>query len=128
MAARLPEVGEAVSQGLIDAYADLAGDYNPLHVDPEAAARSAFGGTIAHGPLGLQPFFRALGEAGGGAPPAGTAVRAVFRLPVRPGDTITCREREREEGGDETAIGADCVNQDGATVIAVTASLPDAAQ
>jgi len=136
MEGELPAIEEAVTQELIDSYADLAGDYNPLHVDPEAAALSDFGGTIAHGPIGLQAFFRSLGAASGGAPPAGTSVRAVFRRPVRPGDTIVCRERERErrhgdgdgDGDGETTIGAECVNQDGATVIAVTAALPDAAQ
>lgn len=128
MELRLPGTEEAVSQELIDSYADLAGDYNPLHVDPEAAARSPFGGTIAHGPIGLQAFFRALTEASGGAPPAGSSMRAVFLRPVRPGDTISCRERGRNTEGAEAAIEAECVNQDGETVIAVTASLPEEAQ
>ncbi|MEZ5076817.1 MAG: MaoC family dehydratase [Solirubrobacterales bacterium] len=127
--APLPAVEEPIDQELIDAYADLAGDYNPLHVDPEAAARSEFGGTIAHGPVGLQAFFRSLvAWSGGAAPPAGTEVRATFLRPVRPGDTISCHERERTAGGERLEIAAECVNQDAATVIAVRAAVPAAAQ
>jgi 3-hydroxybutyryl-CoA dehydratase len=40
-----------VTQGMIDAYADLTGDYNPVHVDPVYAATTRFGGCIAHGML-----------------------------------------------------------------------------
>jgi acyl dehydratase len=37
----------------VDHFADLTGDHNFIHVDPEPAARSQFNGTIAHGYLGL---------------------------------------------------------------------------
>lgn len=40
-----------VSQADIDAFARLSGDDNPIHVDPGEAARSRFGGTVAHGML-----------------------------------------------------------------------------
>ncbi|MCW3007368.1 MAG: enoyl-CoA hydratase [Solirubrobacterales bacterium] len=33
----------------VNAFADLTDDHNFIHVDPEAAARTPFGGTIAHG-------------------------------------------------------------------------------
>lgn len=116
-----PSVSEAVSQKTIDDYADLSGDYNPIHVDQEAAAASEFGGTIAHGPIALQTFFRSLTEwLGESAPPAGTKVKVTFRAPTRPGDTIHC-ELRKQEG---TEITAECLNQDGATVIAASASIP----
>lgn len=38
-----------VSQDHIDRFADLTGDHQPIHVDPVAAARTKWGGTIAHG-------------------------------------------------------------------------------
>jgi acyl dehydratase len=37
------------TQDDVNAFADLTDDHNFIHVDPEAAARSPFGGTIAHG-------------------------------------------------------------------------------
>ena len=42
-----------VDQALIDSFADVTRDWNFLHVDPEAAAATEFGGTIAHGFLVL---------------------------------------------------------------------------
>jgi acyl dehydratase len=38
-----------VDQGRIDAFADATEDWQFIHVDPVAAARTPFGGTIAHG-------------------------------------------------------------------------------
>ncbi len=42
-----------VGQDMIDAFADTTRDWNFLHVDPEAAARTEYGTTIAHGFLAL---------------------------------------------------------------------------
>jgi acyl dehydratase len=39
----------AFTQDDVNAFADLTDDHNFIHVDPEAAARTPFGGTIAHG-------------------------------------------------------------------------------
>jgi acyl dehydratase len=38
-----------VSQADIDAFADATGDHQWIHVDPERAKETPFGGTIAHG-------------------------------------------------------------------------------
>lgn len=48
-----PSTWRAIPQEDIDLYAQLSGDDNPIHVDAEAAARSPFGGRIAHGMLTL---------------------------------------------------------------------------
>lgn len=42
-----------VPQSAIDAFADVTGDRQFIHVDPGAAARTPFGGTVAHGFLTL---------------------------------------------------------------------------
>jgi len=42
-----------VDQQAIDIFADVTGDHQFIHVDPEAAARTPFGGTVAHGFLTL---------------------------------------------------------------------------
>lgn len=124
--AEFPSVSEGISQEQIDRYADISGDYNPIHVDQEAAAASEFGGTIAHGPIALQTFFRSLTEwTGGEAPPPGTTVKVTFRFPVRPGDTIHSELREREDADGTTTIAVECVNQDDTTVIAATAQVPN---
>jgi 3-hydroxybutyryl-CoA dehydratase len=111
---------DQVTQAGIDAYAELSGDFNPLHVDAEAAAASEFGGIIAHGPIALHGFFRAAtGRLGRDALPAGSTVAVVYRAPTRPGDEITCELRDGEGG----EVEADCVNQDGVTVVSVRARL-----
>jgi acyl dehydratase len=42
-----------ITQARIDAFADVTEDWQFLHVDPEAAKATPFGGTIAHGFLTL---------------------------------------------------------------------------
>lgn len=42
-----------VSQAQIQTWAELSGDYNPIHVDRSFAEQTRFGGTIAHGHLTL---------------------------------------------------------------------------
>jgi acyl dehydratase len=42
-----------IDQDMIDRFADLTDDHQWIHVDREAAAKTAFGGTIAHGFLVL---------------------------------------------------------------------------
>ncbi|HEV7353498.1 MAG TPA: MaoC family dehydratase [Brevundimonas sp.] len=60
--ARLPElIGQevgvsrwiTVDQARIDAFADITEDRQFIHIDPEAAKATPFGGTIAHGFLTL---------------------------------------------------------------------------
>lgn len=43
----------AVDQAMIDTFADLTGDHQFIHVDPERARTTPFGTTIAHGFLTL---------------------------------------------------------------------------
>ncbi|WZO96491.1 MaoC/PaaZ C-terminal domain-containing protein [Isosphaeraceae bacterium EP7] len=42
-----------ITQADVAAFAGLSGDYNPLHMDHEAAAAGPFGAPVAHGLLGL---------------------------------------------------------------------------
>ena len=42
-----------VTQDMINKFADATGDHQFIHVNPEAAAMTPFGGTIAHGFLTL---------------------------------------------------------------------------
>ena len=40
-----------MTQERVDAFADVTEDHNYIHVDPERAKDTPFGGTIAHGYL-----------------------------------------------------------------------------
>jgi acyl dehydratase len=48
-----------VTQEAINEFAEVTGDHNWIHVDPERARETPFGGTIAHGyyTLSLAPMF-----------------------------------------------------------------------
>jgi acyl dehydratase len=54
-----------VTQAMIDTFAQATGDHQFLHVDPERAAQTPFGGTIAHGflSLSLMPMLAARTDA-----------------------------------------------------------------
>jgi acyl dehydratase len=52
-----------IDQARIDAFADATEDRQFIHVDPEAAARTPFGGTVAHGFLTLSLLSRMGAEA-----------------------------------------------------------------
>ena len=52
-----------VDQPRIDAFADATEDRQFIHVDPDAAAQTPFGGTIAHGFLSLSLLSRMGAEA-----------------------------------------------------------------
>lgn len=44
-----PTAWRSVTQDEVNAFADLTDDHNPIHVDPEHAASTPFGGAIVHG-------------------------------------------------------------------------------
>lgn len=120
-----PAVTDTVTQDGIDAYAEISGDFNPLHVDPQAAAASEFGGIIAHGPIALHAFFRAATQwLGSDALPPGSTVKVTYRAPTRPGDVVGCRVSElRPLAGGATEVDAECVTDGGTTVVSVRGTL-----
>ncbi len=82
-----------VDQARIDRFADATEDHQFIHVDPQAAAQSPFGGTIAHGFLSLSLLSRMGAEAM--LLPAGVKVavnygldRVRFLAPVRSGKRV----------------------------------------
>ncbi len=83
-----------VTQGMIDRFAEATGDHQFIHVDPEAAAQTPFGGTIAHGflTLSLMPLLTSTADmprvegAKMGVNYGGNKVR--FLTPVRSGSKV----------------------------------------
>jgi 3-hydroxybutyryl-CoA dehydratase len=76
-----------ITAEMIASFAEVTGDHNPLHTDPDYAA-PRFGGIIAHGVL-LVGFFSALLATqlpGPGAVARSLNVR--FKAPARPGDEV----------------------------------------
>jgi acyl dehydratase len=80
--------GRTVTESDVHAFAAQTGDLHPQHVDADWAARSAFGERIAHGMLVMSYAVGLVGF----DPERVLALRriadAVFKRPVRLGDTI----------------------------------------
>ena len=51
-----------VTQEMVDKFADATGDHQYIHVDPERAKQTMFGGTIAHGFFTLSMLAGFLGQ------------------------------------------------------------------
>jgi 3-hydroxybutyryl-CoA dehydratase len=85
----LPAIAKHIDQDRIDRWAELSGDFNRLHVDPDYAAQTRFKGTIAHGPMSLA-FLNELMMAcfGQGWATGGRLLEVRFTAPIRPGDDI----------------------------------------
>jgi acyl dehydratase len=66
-----------VTQDLINTFADATHDHQFIHVDPERAKASPFGGTIAHGFLTLSLLTHLIGSI---RPDEGAAPRPVPRM------------------------------------------------
>ncbi len=78
-----------ISESDINMFADISGDYNPVHIDQEAAERSIFGKRIAHGMLVGSLISNAIGMK---LPGPGTIYMEQdmkFLKPVYIGDTVT---------------------------------------
>ena len=82
------EIRKTVTQGDIQAFADVSGDHNPVHLDPEFAATTPFKGVIAHGMLSASFLSAIFGTQlpGPGTIYLGQSLR--FLAPVRPGDEV----------------------------------------
>jgi 3-hydroxybutyryl-CoA dehydratase len=122
-----PAVTHVVDQSAIDAYAELSGDFNPLHVDPDYAAAGPFGSIVAHGPIGLQTVFEAVAAwLGVDRMPPGVLVEVAYRRPVRVGDAITCTGGDPADHAGALAVQATCVNQRGEEVLQALVVAPRA--
>lgn len=113
--------GRTVTEADVAAFASLTGDMHPQHTDAVWAAQSPFGARIAHGmlvlsyALGLMPFDpdRVLALRG--------VRQAVFKRPVRLGDTIHAEGTidslaPIDESAGLVRVRAEVLNQDGKLV------------
>ena len=107
----LPSLVKALSQAKIDRYAGVSGDGNPLHTDPQFAAATEFGGTIAHGLLVLAYVSEMMTAAFGERWPGGGRLKVRFRAPARPGDTVTASGQVLRGEDGRTVCRVECRNQ-----------------
>ncbi len=80
-----------VSAEKIDAFAELSGDFNPIHVDEEFAKTTMFGGRIAHGALSASLISAILGNDLPGPGAIFVELNMRFRRPAMMGDEVIAR-------------------------------------
>jgi acyl dehydratase len=95
---RVTTPGRTIGEGDVALFAGLVGDFTPIHVDAQFAARSPFGTRIAHGPLAMATAIGMLTQTG----ILGERVIGLVNLnwdfsgPVKVGDTIRAHVQVKE--------------------------------
>jgi acyl dehydratase len=118
---RFSSRGRTITEGDVHAFAAQTGDLHPQHTDADWASRSPFGERIAHGMLVLSYAVGLVGF----DPERVLALRrisdAVFKRPVRFGDSIHVEGsvlslRDVDDAAGLVTIALVIVNQEGRTV------------
>jgi len=113
------EITKTIEQADIEAFADVTGDHNPVHIDEEFAKTTRFGKRIAHGMLTASLISSVLATElpGEGSVYLGQTLQ--FVAPVFPGDEITARVTVKEMREDKPIVKLEtvCVNQRDEVVI-----------
>ena len=108
---------KTVTEADINLFAEVSGDFNPVHISEEYAKKTFFGGRIAHGVIAIGLLSAAMAKLPGLVVFLSQSVR--FLKPVRIGDTITAIaeviEARKEKG--IVTLKNTCINQEGETVV-----------
>jgi len=118
------EITRLVDDEAVRKFAEVSGDFNPLHMDEDYARRSPFRGRIAHGALIASYISCVLGNhlPGPGAVFAGMTMR--FERPVRIGDTVIARATVTEVDVKGRTVKLACVCEvDGQTCMEADADV-----
>ncbi len=112
------EYSKTISEANVYGFADITGDFNPLHVDEEYAKQTRFGARISHGALlaGLVSTVVGMKLPGPGALYASQSLS--FLKPVFIGDTITASAEviRKIEDRNRIVLKTRCINQNGDAV------------
>jgi len=108
---------KTITEKDIARFADVSGDFNPVHMSQEYAEKTFFGGRIAHGVISIGLISAAMAKLPGLVILLSQSVR--FLKPVRIGDTITAIAEVIETRQDKgiVTLKNTCINQSGETVV-----------
>lgn len=108
---------KTITEKDINQFAEVSGDYNPVHLDEEFARKTLFGGRIAHGVISISLISAAAAKLPGLVILISHSSR--FLRPVKIGDTVTATAEVigvRKDKGIVT-LKTTCANQDGKLVV-----------
>src|ERR1044072_729727 len=107
------EITRAIEQSDIQAFADVTGDHNPVHVDEAFAQTTRFGRRIAHGMLTASLISSVLANKLPGEGSVYLSQTLQFVAPVFPGDEITARVTVKEIRENKPILKLEtiCINQ-----------------
>jgi len=117
-----PLVKPPITQEQLQRYAEASGDFNPIHLDEEAAHRVGLDSVIAHGMLSMAFLGQFVNQQIAEVPDAFlTQLKVRFLNMVRLGDTLTClgtikARTSAESGREEVQIECWAQNQKGERV------------
>lgn len=115
MKAEIKPASVLVTEEVIRAYADLTNDFNPIHLDPEFAAKTPMGGVIAHGTMSICLLWKAVFETFEITDVGVFELAIRFVRPVRQGEVLTAAGIRSDEADDLYSVwvkndqGAECV-------------------
>ncbi len=116
-------LSRTVTEAHIVNYAGVTGDFNPVHLDAEYAAKSMFGERIAHGMLLAGLISAVLGTQLPGPNSIYLSQDLKFKAPVKIGDTVTVvvTVTEKREDKPIMKLQTTVTNQRGEVVVDGTA-------
>src|ERR1044072_1714140 len=97
-------ITKEVTDEAVRKFAEVSGDYNPIHLDEEFAAKTQFGKRIAHGMLGTPLFSAVLGYKLSESKIVYLSQNLKFIAPVFIGDTVTAKAVVKKTREDKPII------------------------
>jgi 3-hydroxybutyryl-CoA dehydratase len=124
---RLSGFKRQVTPERISAYADASGDHNPVHLDPEYAKTTQFGGVIAHGMLSMAFVSELMAANFPDTWHSGGKMKLRFKAPVFPGETLEVTGQvqsvKETENGIEATCSVACLKPDGTEALSGTVNV-----
>ncbi|HEX6034248.1 MAG TPA: MaoC family dehydratase [Anaerolineales bacterium] len=108
-----------ITDEMIQLFANLTGDTNPVHLDDAYAAGTRFGRRIAHGMIAAGLISAALANELPGPGTVYLSQTLQFKAPVYPGDTITTTVEVKSVRTDKPVVtlATVCKNQNDLVVL-----------
>lgn len=122
--------GKQITDAVVRAFAELSGDFNPIHLDEEFASKTRFGKRIAHGMISGALISAVLGYEFKERKIVYLSQTLKFTAPVFLDDTVTATATVANIREDKPVVTLEtvCTNQKGETVVkgeAVVMILPE---